>query len=53
MIKHALFFAAVMLVAGYLLRGTDNGNMIVTVLVPIWLVTSPMMRQGRRKEEDC
>lgn len=55
MIKHALFFAGAMLLTAVLLRGTDNGSMIVTtVLVPLWLVTSPMMNR-RRKEKgaDC
>jgi hypothetical protein len=55
MIKHALFFAGAMLLSAVLLRGTENGTMVVTgILVPLWLVTSPMMNKRRQKgQEDC
>jgi hypothetical protein len=55
MIKHALFFAGAMLLTAVLLRGTENGTMIVTgVLVPLWLVTSPMMRKRPKQQaEEC
>jgi hypothetical protein len=53
MIKHALFFAGAMLLTAVLLRGTENGTMIVTgVLVPLWLVTSPMMNRRRKGEAE-
>ena len=53
MIKHALFFAAAILLTAFLLR--DSGDVswyITTVLVPLWLVTSPMMNQRRNKEDE-
>lgn len=55
MIKHALFFAGAMLLTAVLLRGSDEGTMIVTgVLVPLWLVTSPMMRKRPQHQvDDC
>ena len=56
MIKHALFFAGAMLLTSFLLRGTEEGAMVVTaVLIPLWLITAPMMKQRREKgqPEDC
>ncbi|MFZ0546597.1 MAG: hypothetical protein WAM60_14215 [Candidatus Promineifilaceae bacterium] len=51
MIKHAILFAAAILLTAYLLRDTEGAAAVIsTVLVPLWFMSSLLMRQQEMEQ---
>ncbi|MCK5575067.1 MAG: hypothetical protein KAI28_04600 [Sphingomonadales bacterium] len=47
-VKHALFFATLMLATSFIMRGSENSEMIVLLFVAAYVATTP-----KSKDRSC